>query len=107
MVVKRAFPFWSRLTPDAEPMGRSGPFTSAGASVVSAQFFSEGEGLRSAKMSWIGLSARLTLMFVLSGAISLRVSDSEFTLYSLFSPVSLDTQTAWSLWTQWDRRPAK
>src|SRR5207244_1391157 len=56
MVVKRAWPFSSRLTPVGSPMGRSGDFSSAGASVFSAHCFSPSEGWRFLKTSTTGES---------------------------------------------------
>jgi len=43
-VVKRAWPFSSRLVPVAAPMGFSGAFSSVFASVFSAQSFSDSAG---------------------------------------------------------------
>src|SRR6266852_3813794 len=57
IVVKRAFPCSSRFTPVGAPIGRSGDFSSVGASVFSAQFFSPSEGWRFSKTSAIGVSA--------------------------------------------------
>src|ERR1700685_917223 len=57
MVVKRSWPCASRFTPVGAPMGRSGDFSSVGASVFSAHCFSDSEGWRFSKTSAIGLSA--------------------------------------------------
>src|ERR1700730_5252884 len=57
IVVKRAWPCSSRFTPVGAPIGRSGFFSSVGASVFSAQFFSTSEGWRFSKTSAIGFSA--------------------------------------------------
>src|SRR5271165_767774 len=57
IVVKRAWPCSSRLVPVGAPIGRSGDFSSVGASVFSAQFFSASEGWRFSKTSATGLSA--------------------------------------------------
>src|SRR4051812_41415748 len=64
MVVKRALPFSSRFTPDAAPIGRSGFFSSAGASVFSAQSFSAVEGCRPSKTSLPGDSATPGVLFL-------------------------------------------
>src|SRR5215813_8707953 len=71
IVVKRAWPFSSRFTPEAAPIGFSGAFSSAGARVFKAQSFSEADGLRSLKTSAIGFSA--TCFGDLSWAIFLRL----------------------------------
>src|SRR3954470_20678576 len=57
MVVNWAWPLSSTFTPVGAPMGRSGFFSSVLASVVSAHFFSDSDGWRSSKTSWIGDSA--------------------------------------------------
>src|SRR6266581_2643080 len=57
IVVKRACPCSSRFTPVGAPIGRSGDFSSVGASVFSAHFFSASEGCRPSNTSAIGLSA--------------------------------------------------
>src|ERR1035438_2410112 len=57
IVVKRACPCSSRFTPVGAPIGRSGDFSSVGASVFSAHFFSPSAGWRSSNTSAIGLSA--------------------------------------------------
>src|SRR5438309_3993137 len=56
MVVKRACPCSSRLTPLGAPIGFSGAFSRVGASVFSAQAFSDSEGRRPSKTSEIGVS---------------------------------------------------
>src|SRR5215469_10916473 len=63
MVVKLALPFSSRFTPVAPPIGFSGFFSSVGASVFSAHCFSDSEGCRPSKISWIGDSATLDGFF--------------------------------------------
>src|SRR4029077_10958337 len=57
IVVKRACPCSSRFTPLGAPIGRSGDFSTVGASVFSAHFFSAPEGLRFSKTSASGFSA--------------------------------------------------
>src|SRR5947209_2384162 len=57
MEVKTALPCSSTFTPLGAPMGFSGDFSSAGASVSSAHFFSEAEGCRPSNISAAGLSA--------------------------------------------------
>src|SRR5688572_3101199 len=71
MVVKRALPFSSRLTPLGAPTGFSGDFSSAGASVFSAQSFSDAEGWRPSKTSCTGDSATL---FFLCGSMDWRTT---------------------------------
>src|ERR1700732_1734197 len=56
MVVKRARPCSSRLTPVGAPIGFSGVFSSVGARVFSAQAFSAREGRRPSKTSAMGFS---------------------------------------------------
>ena len=56
MVVKRARPCSSTLTPVGAPIGFSGAFFRVGSSVFSAHFFSASEGRRFWVMSAIGLS---------------------------------------------------
>src|SRR4051812_43722590 len=56
--------------PLAAPMGRSGPFSSAGASVFSAHSLSDATGLRSLKTSETGDSASVGGRRFLSAAIS-------------------------------------
>ena len=58
IVLKRGWPCSSRLTPVGAPMGFSGDFSSEGASVFSAQFFSDCDGWRFSNTSEIGLSAK-------------------------------------------------
>src|SRR5579872_5364283 len=57
IVVKRAWACSSRFTPVGAPIGRSGDFSSVGASVFSAHVFSAAFGWRLSKTSAIGLSA--------------------------------------------------
>src|SRR5579859_2136966 len=57
MVVKRAWPCSSRFTPVGAPIGFSGAFSSVGASVFSAHFFSASEGWRFSNTSASGFSA--------------------------------------------------
>ena len=63
MVVKRAWPCSSTLTPVGAPMGRSGDFSSVGANVFSAHFFSAAEGWRFSKTSTMGLFGYWRLLF--------------------------------------------
>src|SRR3982074_3221203 len=56
MVVKRAWPCSSRLTPVGEPIGFSGVFPVVGPRVFSAHPFSAAEGRRPSKTSAIGFS---------------------------------------------------
>src|SRR5258706_8002451 len=67
IVVKRACPCSSRFTPVGAPIGRSGFFSSVGASVFSAHCFSSGEGWRFSKTSATGLSATCGLVGFFSG----------------------------------------
>src|SRR5579864_4039013 len=57
IVVKRGLPCSSTLTPVGAPSGRSGDFSSVGASVFSAHSFSASEGWRFSKTSASGFSA--------------------------------------------------
>src|ERR1700688_4825615 len=70
IVVKRARPCSSRLTPAAAPIGFSGDFSSVGASVSSAHFFSCAEGRRLSKTSVTGLSASCGLDGFFSGMMT-------------------------------------
>src|SRR5258708_38869959 len=56
-VLKRAWPWSSKFTPEAAPIGFSGFLAKVGARTVSAQAFSPSQGRRPSKMSAIGLSA--------------------------------------------------
>src|SRR5579863_9927021 len=70
IVVKRARPCSSRLTPVGAPIGFSGDFSSVGASVSSAHFFSCAEGWRFSKTSATGLSATCGLDGFFSGIMT-------------------------------------
>src|SRR5258708_1531584 len=70
IVVKRACPCSSRFTPVDAPIGRSGDFSSVGASVFSGHSFSTSEGRRSSKMSLMGLSATCGLDRFFSGMMT-------------------------------------
>src|SRR5215469_10431874 len=74
MVVKRAFPFSSRLTPEAAPIGCSGFFSRAGRSVFSAHSLSAADGWRSSNVSRVGFSVmvREPLLPVFSADMNLR-----------------------------------
>src|SRR5271166_2440500 len=78
IVVKRAWPCSSRLVPVGAPMGRSGDFSSVGASVFSAQFFSASEGWRFSKMSATGLSATDGCFNCEDGFFSMRTPVNSF-----------------------------
>src|SRR5271169_4884404 len=68
MVVKRALPCSSRLTPVGAPIGFSGDFSSDGARVFSAHCCSDAEGWRPcSKRSLTGVSRVLPVGLVLSG----------------------------------------
>src|ERR1700683_5632728 len=69
MVVNRAWQCSSTLTPVGAPIGRSGDFSIAGASVFSVQSFSAAEGWRFLKTSAIGLSATCGLGDLFSGIV--------------------------------------
>src|SRR5882724_12795774 len=57
IVLKRAWPWSSKFTPEAAPIGFSGFLANVGARTVSAQAFSPSQGWRPSKTSAIGLSA--------------------------------------------------
>src|SRR5882757_1977959 len=70
IVVKRACPCSPTFTPLGAPIGCSGDFSSVGASVFSAHFFSAAEGRRSSKMSLMGFSATCGLDGFFSGMMT-------------------------------------
>src|SRR6476469_4344803 len=75
MVVKRAWPCSSRLTPVGAPIGFSGAFSRVGRRVFSAHSFSPGEGRRPSNTSAIGLSAACGLEGFFSGMGTPPASD--------------------------------
>src|SRR5579862_9312468 len=73
IVLKRAWLCSSRFVPVGAPIGFSGAFSSVGASVFSAQAFSDGDGLRSSKTSETGLSAKALLTFAFGSWSGIRL----------------------------------
>src|ERR1700685_2431977 len=69
IVVNRAWPCSSTLTPVGAPIGRSADLSIAGESVFSAHSFSAAEGCRFSKTSTIGLSATCSLDGLFSGIV--------------------------------------
>src|SRR5277367_7006779 len=83
IVVKRAWPCSSRFTPLGAPIGRSGDFSSVGASVFSAHCCSSSAGWRFSNTSTRGLSA--------TGGRSVDLLTEEDGFFSMQTPrLSLD-----------------